>query len=227
MTSALLAAALVASAVLVGAHPYRGRAGPATDQLEARLRGYATTLQHKRSASQLRSRCLSVLEAFAAELRAGRPAVAALQRAAVPHPQLLTHTLGAIRLGGDVSDALLADSRRTGQQVLRRLAACWRVGEGTGAGLAAAVTSLAAASRESERIRLELATRTAEPRATMRVLAALPAFGLLLGTGLGADTVGWLVGTAPGRVALALGLLLDAVGVLWSRRLVAGVEAAL
>ena len=106
-----------------------------------------------------------------------------------------------MRLGGDVPDALVADSVSVAQPVLRRLAACWRVGEGTGAGLAAAVTRLAAASRESERIRLELAVRTAEPRATMRVLAGLPAFGLLLGTGLGADTVGWLVrhGPGPGR----------------------------
>ena len=74
---------------------------------------------------------------------------------------------------------------------------------------------------------LELAARTARAAPTMRVLAGLPAFGLLLGTGLGADTVGWLVGTGPGRVVLTLGLLLDGIGVLWSRRLVAGVEAAL
>ena len=51
--------------------------------------------------------------------------------------------------------------------------------------------------------------------------------GLLLGTGLGADTVGWLVGTGPGRVVLTLGLLLDGVGLVRGPGVVAGVEAAL
>ena len=227
MSAALLAAALTASAVLMGAQPQRARSEPIGVRLDTTARGYMMSLRQRRSAAQLRTACLALLESFAAELRAGRPAVTALQRAAAAHPELLVHTLGAMRLGGDVPDALVADSVGVAQPVLRRLAACWRVGEGTGAGLAAAVTRLAAASRESERIRLELAARTAEPRATMRVLAGLPAFGLLLGTGLGADTIGWLVGTGPGRVVLTLGLLLDGVGVLWSRRLVAGVEAAL
>jgi tight adherence protein B len=188
--------------------------------LRLRLRGAARQ-------ARVRADCLDLLDALAAELHAGRPGPAALQRAAAPHPALLAHTLGAHRLGGDLPAALEVDAATAGAPVLRRLAACWRVGEATGAGLADAVSRLAVSSRESERVRLELAARTAEPRATMRVLAALPLFGLLLGAGLGADSVGWLIGAPAGRVALGLGLVLEITGVLWARRMIGSVESAL
>lgn len=172
-------------------------------------------------------RAIVVLEAFAAELRAGRAVGAALRRAAESDPALVRSALGAVRWGGDVAAALEQDAARTRMPVLRRFAACWRVGEGTGAGLADAVERLAYATREAERTRLELRARTAEPRATMRVLAALPAAGVALGALLGADTLGWLVGTVPGRVVLAAGIGLDLLGVLWARRIVSSVEALL
>ncbi len=228
MTVPLLCALLAGLAVLLAVPagvglPTRGAA--------VRARAFARTvsarLRDRGRAARQRVACVSVLEAFAAELRAGRPATTALERAAQDHQQLVPHALGALRLGGDVPDALVLDGQGEGRQVLRRLAACWRVGEGTGAGLAAAVSRVATAARESERVRLELAARTAEPRATMRVLAALPAFGLLLGSGLGADTVGWLFGTTPGRLVAAAGLGLDAAGLWWSRRLIRTVERAL
>lgn len=199
----------------------------AQQQVAAWVRTRLLPMRGARSAARTRESCLDLLDALAAELRAGRPAPAALARAAAPYPGLLVHTLGAHRLGGDLPAGLEVDAMACGAPVLRRLSACWRVGESTGAGLADAVGRLAVSTRESERVRLELAARTAEPRATMRVLAALPAFGLVLGAGLGADTLGWLFGTPAGRIALALGLTLEAVGLLWARRLIGSIEAAL
>jgi tight adherence protein B len=64
----------------------------------------------------------------------------------------------------------------------------------------------------------------AGPKATARVLALLPAVGLLLGSGLGGSPVAWLLGTPLGWLMLALGLGLEAVGLWWVRRLVRGVE---
>jgi tight adherence protein B len=199
----------------------------APERFAAWVRTRALPMRAARSAARTRESCLDLLDALAAELRAGRPAPAALARAAAPYPGLLVHTLGAHRLGGDLPAGLDVDAAANGAPVLRRLAACWRVGESTGAGLADAVGRLAVSTRESERVRLELAARTAEPRATMRVLAALPAFGLVLGAGLGADTVGWLFGTPAGRIVLALGLALEVLGLLWARRLIGSIEAAL
>lgn len=218
---------LAAMVVLLGSRaPLRAVRGPWTELAE-RGRGTAKRLLPKGSDDVVRRRCRELLDAFAAELRAGRSAPAALVRAGEPHPDLLVATLGAVRLGGDVPDALLVDGRAPGCAVLGRLSACWRVAEGTGAGLAAAVTRLADSARESERVRLELASRVAEPRATMRVLAMLPVLGVALGSGLGADTLGWLLTTAVGRVVLVVGVALDLFGLAWARRLVARVEAEL
>lgn len=168
---------------------------------------------------------VALLEGFAAELRAGRAVGVALRRAAESDPGLVPAAIGAVRLGGDVPAALEQDATASRLPVLRRFAACWRVGEGTGAGLADAVERLAHTTRDAERTRLELRARTAEPRATMRVLAALPGAGVALGLVLGADTLGWLLGTGAGRVVLACGIGLDLLGVVWARRIVASVEA--
>lgn len=195
----------------------------AADQVRRR----ASSVRRAATAARRRQECLDLLDALAAELRAGRPASAALARAAAPYPTLVVHALGAARLGGDLPAGLVRDAVATGTPVLRRLAACWAVGESTGAGLADAVGRLAGSSRQAERVRLELATRTAEPRATMRVLAFLPAFGFVLGAGLGVNTVGWLVGSTAGRVVLVLGLALEGLGWLWARRMITSVEAAL
>jgi tight adherence protein B len=89
------------------------------------------------------------------------------------------------------------------------------------------LTALADAAREDERVRRELRTGLAEPRATALVLAALPAVGLLLGAALGADPLAWLLGSPPGAVVLASGIVLEALGALWSWRIVRSLEAAL
>ena len=76
-------------------------------------------------------------------------------------------------------------------------------------------------------MRGELRTGLAEPRATAMVLAALPALGLALGAALGADPLSWLTGSGPGRLVLAAGLALEALGVLWSWRIAVSLEATL
>ncbi len=225
---ALSLVALVAAAVPV-ALP-RARSLPRAGARPSVVTPPAAVLRwtgRRRRAEADAGRAIALLEAFVAELRAGRAVGVALQRAAESDPGLVRAGIGAVRLGGDVAAALDRDAAGQRMPVLRRFAACWRVGEGTGAGLADAVERLARASREAERIRLELRARTAEPRATMRVLAALPAAGVALGALLGADTVGWLLGTVPGRVVLVAGVGLDVLGMLWARRIVTSVEALL
>ena len=174
-----------------------------------------------------RAACIELLEALAAELRAGRAAAVALERAARSYPDLIPRASGAMRLGGDLPNALEQDAVANAEPVLRRLAACWRVGQDSGAGLADAVARLAAATRECERIRLDLASRTAEPKATMRLLAVLPVFGIVMGLGLGADTIGWLLGTSVGRLTLTLGVGLDLLGVLWTHYMIRAIERQL
>lgn len=227
-TSVLLVlGALVAAVALAAPRPRPLPRHPAGRAAARGMLGRGVASLPRRRASVDPARAIALLEAFAAELRAGRAVGVALRRAAESDPDLVRAALGTVRLGGDVAVALEQDATRNRLPVLRRFAACWRVGEGTGAGLADAVDRLVHATREAERTRLELRARTAEPRATMRVLAALPAAGVALGALLGADTLGWLLGTVAGRVLLVAGIGLDLFGLLWARRIVASVESRL
>ena len=166
---------------------------------------------------------LAWLEALVAELWGGRDpgsavVIACSSTSAFPEVEAVA------RAGGDVVAALRASARTP---LSRGAAACWEVAHGSGTGLAASLSTLADGAREAERVRGELRAGVAEPRATALVLAALPLLGLALGTALGADPVSWLLGSAPGRIVLAAGLVLEVVGAWWSWRITVSLEAAL
>lgn len=178
-------------------------------------------------AAERRRAELEWVEALAAETRAGRDPAAAVVAAgagSLPSSALVSATAAAVG-GGDVAAALRLDP--AGSDLVRAVAACWEVAHGSGAGLAASLSALADAARESERVRRDLRAGLAEPRATAVVLAGLPVVGLCLGAGLGADPFTWLLGTGAGMAVLALGILLEVAGVAWSWRIVSALEADL
>ncbi|WP_181033649.1 type II secretion system F family protein [Arthrobacter sp. SX1312] len=106
------------------------------------------------------------------------------------------------------------------------LAGCLIVAERSGAPLAGILEQYAAqldaqldglAARE---------TALAGPRATVVLLAWLPALGVVLAFTLGVNPLEVLLGSLPGRLALAGGVLFMVVARLWSRRLVGRVDGA-
>lgn len=178
----------------------------------------------RRQRADERERVISAIGALAAELRAGQPAATALLNSA-GSPPVWPSALAALRLDGDVPEALRLDAEA--HPVLRSLAACWEIGSASGTGLAATIHRLAESSRAAEEVRDELEVQLAGPRATARTLATLPLVGLLLGFLMGADPVGWLLGSALGLGCLAGGVTLTGLGILWTARIVAGVERQL
>lgn len=162
---------------------------------------------------------------FAAELTAGQPIRHALLRS---YPESLApRARAAARFGGDVAAAFRADAAVPGCELLGPVGACWSVAEGHGAGLAAALDRLVAQERNAEDVRVQLMAHLAAPRATSRMLAALPVIGLGMGYALGVDPVSWLIGSAVGLACLGLGLALMGLGLVWSQRIVRRVEALL
>jgi tight adherence protein B len=166
---------------------------------------------------------LAWIEALVAELSGGRDPAAALVAASASNA-VCPQAVAVARTGGDVAVALRRSARTP---LVRGVAACWDVAQGSGTGLAASLATLADAARETERVRGELRAGLAEPRATALVLAALPVLGLVLGSALGADPLHWLLGSTPGRLVLAAGLALEAVGTWWSWRITASLAASL
>lgn len=217
----LLVGAVAAAAILVGAVP----AGLAV--IGWLLGRRWQRRRHRRRAVEAeRAGAVQACGVLAAELSAGRmPAdalAAAAQVAAGPVRDALRAAAAAAALGGDVPAALATAAPASAvSPALRALAACWTVCATSGAGLAASVRRLEEGLRADQAQRRAVDAELAGPRATAVLLAALPAAGLLMAAGLGADPVHVLLHTTVGLVCLVLGLSLDALGLLWTGRLVA------
>lgn len=182
----------------------------------------------RRRRTQMRAALRESLAEVVADMRAGQPPERALTRALADRDAALApHTLAAARWGGDVVGALRDDSRVTAQPLLASAAACWSVAATQGAGLADALDRLVAQDRRAEEVRRQLEAHLAAPRATARMLALLPAFGLVLGIAVGGDPIGWLLGTPLGVACLVLGLILIALGLFWATRIAARTERLL
>jgi tight adherence protein B len=103
--------------------------------------------------------------------------------------------------------------------------AAWKLSDETGAALVGVLAGVAATLREGIEIDAEVQVARAGPHATVRLLTMLPLGGLALGQLIGAEPVRVLLGTGPGRVCGALGVVLMLVGRAWMHRLVAAVGA--
>lgn len=106
------------------------------------------------------------------------------------------------------------------------VAAAWHVATDAGAPLAATLARLGEVLVATDDARREVAIALAGPRATSRVVLALPVLGLLGGAVLGVDTVGVLATTPPGWFCLVTGGGLLFVARRWMRRLVARAREA-
>jgi tight adherence protein B len=156
--------------------------------------------------------------ALAAELTAGIPANTALMRACRDWPEFAPGARAA-ELGGDIPEALRSLAATPGTEGMRAIAAAWAATAQSGASLARVLDRLVDALRDEVAAQAEVDAALEPPRATARLLAALPVFGVALGTAMGASPVHFLVGTVAGRLCLLTGLLLALAGVAWVERL--------
>jgi tight adherence protein B len=160
--------------------------------------------------------------ALRAELEAGLQPRSAFVSAVWSRRELRDLAEDVSRPGTDLDlPRLLAEhARRPGRQALRALAACWFAAERHGLALADAVAGIEEGLRaEHSRLRA-VEVELAGIRATILLLAALPAFGLALGLTLGADPLEMLLHRPVGQIGLVLGIALDLVGLVWTDRLV-------
>ena len=223
----MLAAALAAIAAWLAV---RGPMRPPHALAQARrlLSALQRRMLSRRRRARMRAALRESLAEVVADVRAGQPPERALTRALADRDGALApRTLAAARWGGDVVGALRDDARVAAQPLLASAAACWSVAATQGAGLADALDRLVAQDRRAEEVRRQLEAHLAAPRATARMLALLPVFGLVLGIAVGGDPIGWLLGTPLGVACLVLGLLLIALGLLWATRIAARTERLL
>lgn len=180
--------------------------------------------RRRRAEATRRALTVEAALALAAALRSGRTVEEALTEAADTAPDLLGEAAANARLGGDVPAALRTAAATPGAEALAALALGWQVGADTGAPLADTVTRVVDSVRAAEAVQQEAAMELGSVRATARLLAALPAVTVLLGTGLGGRPLTVLTGTGYGVACLVAGGLLAAAGLLWVDRLARSVE---
>jgi len=179
------------------AHVGYGVGVPVLPVLAGMLTGAAagTLVTGAAAARQRRRQDASLVEsvgALAAELRAGRQPV-----------------------------EVLADEVDAPHRGSMAVAAVWTVTERTGAPAAAVLDRIEHDLRTAERLRREVTAQLAGARSTAALLALLPALGIGLGAAMGARPLYVLLGTGRGQVALLVGAGLDALGLLWTARIVA------
>ncbi|MFC4010903.1 type II secretion system F family protein [Nonomuraea purpurea] len=229
MTHALLAALSTACAVWLWTGPPVAtiRLNKLTSTHERpqwqSLRSRLTRPSPARRADTWRHASIELCQALSAELSVGHTPGNALTRALTavdfPTPELLRPVIAAARDGGDVPAALLAAAPNQGGEGLRQLAACWEVSITVGAGLAPLVDRVASTLRTAQAHRQDVAAQLAGPRTTARMLAVLPALGLLMAAALNMHPLDFLFGSIPGLLCLIAGIALDACGLWWTNHM--------
>jgi tight adherence protein B len=175
------------------------------------------------------AQCSAVVELCAAlrgELQAGRQPGAAFGEAVWCRPELrdLAQAVSVPDPERTAPDLLAEAARTPGRGGLAALAACWRAAERHGVPLADAVGGIEDGLRAEQQRRRNLAAELSGVRATVALLGVLPAFGLALGSALGADPVRTLLTRPVGEACLTAGCLLEVTGLRWTDRLVGSID---
>jgi tight adherence protein B len=231
---ALLLATAVVGAGLLDPLPALGGA-----LLAAGLAGRSLAARARESADRLADAAAEAIALLAADVSVGRGLREALQGVTDdltgdPHAEPARRRLGLLlvpvvdgaRLGADVPDALREVAATPGCAAFARVAAAWDLAETVGMPAAAVLGRVALAVRgHAEQVRAVRA-ELAGARASARLLAALPAVGLLMGIGLGARPLHVLLETTYGNLALCSGIVLELLGLAWTDRIARRAEAA-
>lgn len=165
----------------------------------------------------------AAMDAVAASLRSGAALGQALTEAAGTVSGPLASDLRAVTveaaIGGDLDGALQRWSARRHTPAVGLAASSLGLGLETGGVRAQAVDGIAATLRQQRAVAAEAVALAAQARLSAVVMAAAPVAFCALGAFGGRGSAGFLVGTNPGRLCLATGLLLDGAGAWWMHRL--------
>jgi tight adherence protein B len=163
---------------------------------------------------------------------AGATAATVLSRVATDRARRRADAVLAEAIGG------LAADLRAGQQPAEALAALgggeatrhrsvvavWSVSQRSGAPAATVLDRIEQDLCARQAQGREVAAALAGARSTGALLAVLPLLGIGLGAGMGARPLTVLLEQPRGQLALVVGVVLEAVGVLWTSRIVAAAE---
>lgn len=176
-----------------------------------------------RRSSRIAAQLPEVLAALAAPVRAGASLPQAFAAAAAesepPMQRVLERTCRDLDGGVPQDEAIERFAERCGVPEARLAARALRVGRVAGGELARVIDEVAATLQDRDRLARELRAETAQARMSATVVAALPVVFLLLMSAGARDQASLLFGEPIGWVLLGIGGGLEAIGVVWIKRL--------
>ena len=190
--------------------------------------------RQRSAAAAFRAEVARVIRSASAELRAGVDPVAALHAATGGTSLHAERAWGmdassawvGIHAAGpaDVGAALQSAASTPGGESLADVSAAWHLSEQAGAPLGVILDRMAGAVQAEVELDREVAGEAEPARATARLMAGLPIFGLGLGLLLGVNPVVVLLGSGLGVACLVGGLVLACCGVWWIERIVSALD---
>ena len=206
------------TAIPVAAGAAAGLRGVCLGTVAALLTGTIVLLvrrsARRRHAAANRRAVVQACTVLAAQLRIGQVPLTAV-RSAAEDCSVLRPAVATADLGGDVAATWRGQAARPGQSGLAELARGWQLSERTGAPMAQTLEDVAAALVEDENLGLVINSEAAGPRASGKIMAALPLVGIGLGYLIGGEPMAFLLGSGYGWACLLLGTGLACAGVLW------------
>ena len=188
--------------------------------------GRGLRMHRRRQARRLREDAVAeVVFALAAELRAGRTPAQAMAGAATSAGVLreeLAVAARAVLAGVPAAEPLRTLATVAGCEAMAAVGAVWQVTERAGGAVADVLDRLGRTLDADAADRRSFEAVLAGPRASMMLLAGLPALGLAMAQSAGARPMHLLLHRPLGWALLAGAGVLETVGLLWSRRLVRG-----
>ncbi len=178
----------------------------------------ATLYRRRRLVARRRSGVVQACQTLAALLRVGQVPSAALETAAEDVP-VIGEVAAVRRAGGEVVPVLRRLGTVPGRDGLIELANAWEVAERTGARLTTTLDALAERFTAQDEVRQVVEAELAAPRATGRLLAALPVAGVALGFFMGGDPLAFLFGSVFGQAVFVVGIALACAGMVWTERI--------
>jgi tight adherence protein B len=172
----------------------------------------------RREAAAARAELRAAVRALISELEAGAQAPAALRAAAAVAPRYagaFTEAAAVARRAGDAGGVLVADP------CTRVIGLAWRLGIDSGVALVGVLGTVAADLHAADEQRRCVETALSGARASAVLLSGLPLVGIVLGVAMGARPQAVLTGSTAGQALCCVGVLLDAAGALWMRRILA------
>lgn len=163
------------------------------------------------------------LETAARALRSGSALRGAIAEASASVPGMLGRELAAVvesaTSGSRLVDALDAWARARSSHDVLLAASALALASETGGAAARTVDSVAATLRERRAVRADVRALTTQARVSAGVLAVAPAAFAVVAAGIDPRSAGFLIGTDAGRICLAVGIGLDAIGAAWMQQL--------